>query len=612
MEFTVHPRVVTAKGWLCSSSKPAVTSRSSRVATPNRISFGNSGRKNDTSRLVRLGIIRHERLKSQGVVTRAKAGDVSTSAADGDKNPQTVEATILDESALAPYPDKLNYVTYSLDEGLSYDEGEENHLSTRLQKAIEDEQELEEEQKKLTAKLSKAKYAREGLEQQMKAEVAATETMNRAFALRRDREKRIAASFSELERESKELSAVVKAPAKERPKSSNPARNRRGLKNFMRTRSAKRRNAMAAASATARQVKEAKQASVTEPNVSSLPEAGMPLVTPFEDSICATPKPIYVVSDCTGESAANTVRCALGQFELCMDESVPTNLMIFRFVSKEREVYEIFTRAAEMNALVVTSLVEERVKRASKVAANTLKVRVVDLWSDLLDNMESHLELIRSGIPLGKSDHHVKLSADYFRMIEAVEYTRKQDDGAMPENWFEADILLLGVSRTGKTPLAIYLGQRGYKVANLPLVPINGKFHIPKQLYEIDQDKIIGLLINPELLLSVRSSRMDAMGVRKSSPSSRDTYDSLVQCRKEVEHAKVLYAKNPSWPVLDVTYRAVEETAARVLRIMSDRQGPMHPRDVEKCGSLKDVVIPPEELAAFEAATGKIVEQDFY
>ena len=88
-----------------------------------------------------------------------------------------------------------------------------------------------------------------------------------------------------------------------------------------------------------------------------------------------------------------------------------------------------------------------------------------------------------------------------------------------------------------------------------------------------------------------------------------DTYDSLVQCRKEVEDAKALYAENPSWPVLDVTYRAVEETAARVLRIMSDRQGPMHPRDVEKCGSLKDVCINPEELAAFEEATGKIVNR---
>lgn len=76
-----------------------------------------------------------------------------------------------------------------------------------------------------------------------------------------------------------------------------------------------------------------------------------------------------------------------------------------------------------------------------------------------------------------------------------------------------------------------------------------------------------------------------------------------------MECAKQLYAENPSWPVLDVTYRAVEETAARVLRIMSDRQGPMHPRDVEKCGSLRDVHIDPEELAAFEEATGTKVEQ---
>jgi len=322
---------------------------------------------------------------------------------------------------------------------------------------------------------------------------------------------------------------------------------------------------------------------------------------------CFISKPIYVVSDCTGESAANTVRCALGQFEQCVDQSVPTNLVIFRFVSKEREVYEIFTRAQADNALVVTSLVKERVKRATKVASQTLKVRMVDLWTDLLDNMEEHLHLVRSGVPLGSSKTEPKLSADYFRMIEAVEYTRKMDDGAKPECWHEADILLLGVSRTGKTPLAIYLGQRGYKVANLPLVVINGKFMIPKQLHEMDQNKIIGLLIDPDLLLTIRSQRMDSMGVGQSSRSSNDTYDSLMNCKKEVDKAKEFYAANPTWPVLDVTYRAVEESAARILRIFSDRDGPMHPRDAEnKEIRLKDIFIDPAELAAFKEATAEI------
>ncbi|KAK3259011.1 hypothetical protein CYMTET_31969, partial [Cymbomonas tetramitiformis] len=145
-----------------------------------------------------------------------------------------------------------------------------------------------------------------------------------------------------------------------------------------------------------------------------------------------------------------------------------------------------------------------------------------------------------------------------------------QDDGAMPQHWGDADILLLGVSRTGKTPLSIYLGQRGFKVANLPLVPINDKLHIPKQLYEIDQMRIVGLLIDPDILRAMRSTRMEAMGVG-AERSNTGAYSSRLQCRREVQLAKDLYQTNATWPVLDVTHRAVEESAARILQIMAER-----------------------------------------
>lgn len=103
-----------------------------------------------------------------------------------------------------------------------------------------------------------------------------------------------------------------------------------------------------------------------------------------------------------------------------------------------------------------------------------------------------------------------KLSEDYFRMIEAVEFTRKMDDGAHPHRWRDADMLLLGVSRSGKTPLSIYLGQRGYKVANLPLVK---GLPLPPQLFEIDQSRIFGLILDAHDLLSIRQCRMDSLGV---------------------------------------------------------------------------------------------------
>lgn len=121
-------------------------------------------------------------------------------------------------------------------------------------------------------------------------------------------------------------------------------------------------------------------------------------------------------------------------------------------------------------------------------------------------------------MPLGRRSKS-ELSSDYFKMIEAVEFTRKMDDGAHPEKWHEADLLLLGVSRSGKTPLCIYLGQRGYKVANLPLVQ---GLPLPKQLHEIDQSKIFGLLIQPGALSEIRQSRMGNMGVHNSTSSYAD------------------------------------------------------------------------------------------
>ena len=102
-------------------------------------------------------------------------------------------------------------------------------------------------------------------------------------------------------------------------------------------------------------------------------------------------------------------------------------------------------------------------------------------------------------------------------MIEAVEFTRKMDDGAHPHHWHEADLLLLGVSRSGKTPLSIYLGQRGYKVANLPLAK---GIPVPKQLFEIDQSKVFGLILDPQDLLTIREKRMTALGVSLSSSAN--------------------------------------------------------------------------------------------
>eukprot|EP00210_Caulerpa_lentillifera_P000107 g102.t1 len=289
------------------------------------------------------------------------------------------------------------------------------------------------------------------------------------------------------------------------------------------------------------------------------------------NDFCVIPKPIYIVSDCTGESAARTVRAALNQFETSIQTHCPATLLTYRFVSDKTRVKRIVQDAAKENALVVFTLVDPELVAEIQTACSVCEVKSVDLWSNLLDLMEEHLDAMRSVLPMNHPNRQTKraLNSDYFSRIEAVEFTRKMDDGIHPERWKEADLLLLGVSRSGKTPLSIYLGQRGYKVANLPLIP---NCSIPKELYEIDQSKVFGLIIEPKHLMKIRQRRMGSMGVKnKRGGSGVNMYAELKGVIEELDYAQKLYRRNPMWPVLDVTSMGVEETAASIMRILSER-----------------------------------------
>ena len=304
------------------------------------------------------------------------------------------------------------------------------------------------------------------------------------------------------------------------------------------------------------------------------------------------PKPVFVLSDCTGESAANTCRAALTQFEDVNNLEMPTNFYVFRFLSEESDVYKIVQQAKEDDALVVHTLSDAAMATAVATACKLYDVKSVNLWGRLLTAMEEHLDMNRTGVPLSamgrgggvgedaaggsrpRRGHAAaeSLSNDYYKLIEAVEFTRQMDDGARPERWKDADILILGVSRTGKTPLSIYLGQRGYKVANLPLVPRDGKLMVPKQISDVDPSRVFGLLIDGDVLHSIRTNRLSSIGVRAggadAATNARREYSAMRQVTQELSLAKALYARNPEWEVLDVTHRGVEETAAKILRKM--------------------------------------------
>jgi regulator of PEP synthase PpsR (kinase-PPPase family) len=157
------------------------------------------------------------------------------------------------------------------------------------------------------------------------------------------------------------------------------------------------------------------------------------------------------------------------------------------------------------------------------------------------------------------------ITEDYFRRIEAVEFAVKNDDGAEPRNLPKADIVLVGISRTSKTPLSTYLAQRGLKVANVPLVL---GIDPPEELAQVDERKVFGLIINPDSLMRIRQARLKHLGMPTDS-----SYGARAHIDSEIGFAREIFRKHSNWPVIDVTNRAIEETAADILRIYQERMG---------------------------------------
>ncbi|TKY51096.1 Pyruvate, phosphate dikinase regulatory protein 1 [Spatholobus suberectus] len=276
-------------------------------------------------------------------------------------------------------------------------------------------------------------------------------------------------------------------------------------------------------------------------------------------------KSIYIVSDGTGWTAEHCVSAALGQFDYCLvDRGCPVSTHLFSGIDDAEKLLEIIKQSAKEGALLVYTLADPSLASAAKQACKLWGVPSTDVLGPITEAIASHLGVSPSGLPRGASG--LPLSDDYFRRIEAVEFTIKQDDGASPQNLAKADIALTGVSRTGKTPLSIYLAQKGYRVANVPIVLGVG---MPRTLFEVDPKKVFGLTINPLVLQNIRKARAKTMGL---SSDGRSNYSEMDYVREELEFAGRLFAQNPLWPVIDVTGKAIEETAAVVLRLYHDRK----------------------------------------
>ena len=255
---------------------------------------------------------------------------------------------------------------------------------------------------------------------------------------------------------------------------------------------------------------------------------------------------IFVVSDGTGETAAAAVRAVMLQFQDSWNTRVVSS------VRHESQVRRVIGEAAEASGLVVFSLVDKPIADLLLQEAEHHGVATVDLLGPLISKAAHYLRAeprFQPGLLHGFSD-------EYFQRVDAVEFAVRHDDGNNLHTLHEADIVLTGPSRSSKTPLSMYLAQRGYKAGN---VPLGDGIDPPRELIELDSRKVVGLLITPEILLQVRQERVRAL---KSSP--RSSYTDREMIEREVEMARRLF-REQGWRWFDISGRAVEENAARIL-----------------------------------------------
>lgn len=266
-------------------------------------------------------------------------------------------------------------------------------------------------------------------------------------------------------------------------------------------------------------------------------------------------KTIFILSDGTGETASQILRAALVQFA-----HQEVHVVKFKNIRRQEQIDTILIDCFDQRGLIVHTLVNAEIRDQLQKKALEKGIPVVDLMGPLLTLMAQHFEIEHKQTEAGLLR---TVDDRYFKRIEAIEFTVKNDDGKLPENLNKADIILVGISRTSKTPLSIFLSHKGWKVANVPLV--FGQ-PIPEELKTVDQRKIVGLTIDPSSLIRIRRKRLEKFG---QDPGGE--YASLNHIQKEIDFANDLFKKNKRWPVFDVTDRALEETAAEIVRVVAGR-----------------------------------------
>jgi hypothetical protein len=270
---------------------------------------------------------------------------------------------------------------------------------------------------------------------------------------------------------------------------------------------------------------------------------------------------LHLVSDSTGETLTMIAKAAAAQYA----QVRPIEHM-HPLVRSQRHLDRVLQEVAATPGIVLYTMVNAELSAALEARCKELNVPSLHALEAIMRVFESYLGAPKTPIVGGQ---HV-LDAGYFKRIEALNFTMAHDDGKLPDDINAADIVIVGISRTSKTPTSIYLAQRGYKTTNVPLVP---SIALPEQLTRPHKTFVVGLVASVDRIAEIRRNR-----VRLLSDRDIETYVDKEQIAAEITYSRRLYAKH-GWPMIDVTRRSIEETAATIIKMYNDRHN--RPIDAE-------------------------------
>jgi regulator of PEP synthase PpsR (kinase-PPPase family) len=264
---------------------------------------------------------------------------------------------------------------------------------------------------------------------------------------------------------------------------------------------------------------------------------------------------LHLVSDSTGDTVHSVARACLVQFE---DTDAIEH--IWSMVRTKAQIDRVIGGVAANPGVVLYTLVNESLRQPLIEGCRKLQVPAIPVLDPVIGALASYLGRQSRGLP---GQQHM-LDSEYFQRIDAMTFALNHDDGQSLWGLNDADVVLVGVSRTSKTPTCIYLANRGIKAANVPIVP---GVPIPQEVFELTRPLIVGLTNDPDRLIQVRTQRLASLHT-----GERSEYTDLAKVREEVTQARRIFT-DQAWPVIDVSRRSIEETAAAILKLLARKHG---------------------------------------